>query len=79
MSDFLTVFENNFIPNADLRFKSKFKCSFTIVNRQPALRNGFAVITDSRIRQTNVCDGVYFNDFIKPNLAKKSYYEWNVW
>ena len=31
VSEFLTVFGNNFIPNADLR-KSRFKCSFTIVN-----------------------------------------------
>ena len=62
------MFENNFIPNADLR-QSKFKCSFTIVNRQPATRDGFAEITDSRIWQTNVYDGVCFNDFIKANLA----------
>ena len=26
-------------------------------------------MTDSRIWQTNVYDGVYFNDFIKSNLA----------
>ena len=67
MSEFLTVFENNFKPNADLR-QSRFKCSFTIVNQQPAPR-GFAEITDSRIWQTNIYDGVYFNDFIKSNLA----------
>ena len=35
VSEFLTVFQNSFVPNADLR-KSKFKCSFTIVNRQIA-------------------------------------------
>ena len=33
------------------------------------IRDGFAEITDSRIWQTNVYDGVYFNDFIKSNLA----------
>ena len=49
--------------------KSRFKCSFTIVNREPAPRNGFAKITDVRIWQTNVYDGVYFNSFIKSNLA----------
>ena len=62
------MFENNFIPNAYLR-QSRFKCSFTTVNQQPAPRDGFAEITDSRIWQTNVYDGVYFNDFIKSNLA----------
>ena len=35
----------------------------------PAPRDGFAEITDSRIWQTNVYDGVYFNDFIKSNLS----------
>ena len=34
--EFLTVFENNFIPNADLR-QSRFKCSFTIVNQEMVL------------------------------------------
>ena len=48
LSEFLTVFVNNFIPNADLR-QSRFKCSFTSVNRQPVPRHGFAEITDSRI------------------------------
>ena len=62
------MLENNFIPNADLR-QSRFKCFFTIVNRQFAPRDGFAEITDSRIWQANVHDGVYFNDFIKSNLA----------
>ena len=47
----------------------RFKFCFTIVNQQPALRDGFAEITDSRIWKTNVYDGVYFNDFIKLNLA----------
>ena len=40
VSEFLTVFEKNFIPNADLR-QSRFKCSFTIVNPQPTPRDGF--------------------------------------
>ena len=62
------MFESNFIPNADLR-QSRFKCSFTIVNQQPAPRDGFAEIADTRIWQTNVYDGVYFNDFIKSNLV----------
>ena len=62
------MLENNFIPNADLR-QSRFKSFFTIVNRQLATRDGFVEITDSRIWQTNVHDGVYFNDFIKSNLA----------
>ena len=32
VSEFLTVFENNFRPNADLR-QSRFKCFFTIANQ----------------------------------------------
>ena len=68
VSEFLTVFENNFRPNADLR-QSKFKCSFTMINRQSAPRDGFPEVTDSSIWQTNVYKGVYFNDFIKSNLA----------
>ena len=35
MPEFLKVSENNYTPNADLR-QSSFKCSFTIINRQPA-------------------------------------------
>ena len=50
VSDFLTVFENVFIPRADLR-QVRFKCTFTIVNGQPASRAGFAEITDSRVWQ----------------------------
>ena len=41
VSEFLTVFEYNFRPNGDLR-QSRFKCFFTIINRQPAPRDGFA-------------------------------------
>ena len=40
------MFENNFVPNADLR-QARFKCSCTILNGQPAPRYGFAEITDS--------------------------------
>ena len=68
MSEFLTGFENNYTPNADLR-QSGFKCSFMITHQQPAPRDGFAEITDSRIWQTNVYQGVYFNNFIQSNLA----------
>ena len=39
------------------------------MNQQAAPRDDFAGITDSRIWQTSVYDGVYFNDFIKSNLA----------
>ena len=34
-------------------------------------RDGFAEITESRIWQTNVYEGIYFNDFIKSNLANE--------
>ena len=41
VSEILTVFENKFRPNGDLR-QSRFKCFFTIINRHPAPRDGFA-------------------------------------
>ena len=69
VSDFLTVFENIFIPRADLRLV-RLKYTFTIVNSQPVRKVGFVEITDSRVWQRNVYDGVYFNDFIKSKLAQ---------
>ena len=69
VSDFLMVFENVFVPQPNLRWVC-FKCSFIIINCQPAPRTGFIEITDSRVWQTNVYDGVYFNDFVKSNLAQ---------
>ena len=33
-------------------------------------RIGFVEITDSRVQQTNVYNGVHFNDFVKSNLAQ---------
>ena len=56
-----------FIPRPNLRQVS-FKCTFTIANRQPAPRVGFAEITDSSVWQTNVYDGVFFNDYVKAIL-----------
>ena len=56
-----------FIPRPNLRQVS-FKCTFTIVNRQSAPRVGFAEITDSSVWQTNVYDGVFFNDYVKAIL-----------
>ena len=46
LSEYLTVFENNFLPYGDLR-QSRFKYSFTILNQEPTPRDGFAEITDS--------------------------------
>ena len=69
VSEFLTVFENVFVPRAHLRWV-RFKCSYTIINRQPSPRPGFIEITDSRIWQTNVYDGVYFNEYVESNLAQ---------
>ena len=40
ISEFLTVFEDVFVPQADLR-RARFKCSFTIINRQSSHRIGF--------------------------------------
>ena len=69
VSDFLAVFENVFVPRPNLR-RVCFKCSFTIINRQHAPRTRFIEINDSRFWQTNVYDGVYFNDFVKSNLVQ---------
>ena len=68
VSEFLTVFKNNYTPNADLR-QSRFKFSFTIINQQTASGDGFAEIIYSGIWQANVYEGIYFNNFIKSNLA----------
>ena len=42
VSDFLTVFENNFVPFNGV--VSPFKCSFTMINHQPPRRVGFVDI-----------------------------------
>ena len=63
------MFENVFVPQRNLRW-FPFRCLFTIINRQPAPKTGFVEITDSRVWQANVYDGVYFNDFVKSNLAQ---------
>ena len=65
VSEFLTAFENMFILRPNLR-QASFKCTFTIVNRQPASRARFAEITDSRVWQANVYKGMFFN--VKANL-----------
>ena len=67
VSEYLTVFENMFIPRPNFR-QVRFKCTFTIINRQTAPRARFADITDCRMWQTNVYDGVFFNDYAKSNL-----------
>ena len=69
VSEFLTVFENVFVPRPNLR-RVCFKCSFVIINHQPAPRTGFVEITDSKVWQTNVYDGVCFNDYVKSNLVR---------
>ena len=67
VSNFLTVFDNMFVPRPNLRQVS-FKSTFTIVNCQPARKVGLAEITASRVWQTNLYDGMYFNDYVKTNL-----------
>ena len=47
-----------------------FKCTITIANQQPPPEVGFVELTNSRIWQTSVNEGVYFNHFIKTNLAE---------
>lgn len=67
VSDFLTVFENMFISRPNLKQVS-FKCTFIIVNLLPVPKTRFAEINYSRMWQTNVFDGVFFNDYFKVNL-----------
>ena len=67
VSEFLTVFQNMFISRPNLRHVN-FKCTFTIVDGQPGSRVRFAETTDNRVWQTNVYDGVNFNDNVKANL-----------
>ena len=66
---FLTVFENDFIPQPNLS-RVRFKCSFTIINCHPAPRVGFVEVTNSKVWQTSVYEGVYFNEYVKANLAR---------
>ena len=40
------------------------------MNQQPPPAVGFVELTNSRIWQTSVNEGVYFNHFIKTNLAE---------
>ena len=63
----MTVFENNFVLHNGI--VSLFKCSFTIINCQPKPRVGFVDIVDSRVWQTDVYSGIFFNDFVESNLA----------
>ena len=67
VSDFLTVFESNFVSRGGI--VSLFKCSFTIINRQPPPRVEFVDILDSLVWQTDVYSGIYFNDFVISNMA----------
>ena len=67
VSDFLTVFVNNFVQRNG--FVSLFKRSFTIINCQPPPRVGFIGILFSRIWQTDVHSRIYFNNYVKLNLA----------
>ena len=67
VSDFLTVFENNFVLRNGI--VSLFECSFTIINHQPPPRVGFVDILDSCVWQTHVYSENYFNDFGKSDLA----------
>ena len=63
------VFDQNFFPRPNLE-KVRFKCSFTIINRQPPPAVGFVEITDTAVWIANNYEGVYFNDFIKSGIAK---------
>lgn len=69
VTEFLTAFENYFIPRPNLR-KVRFKCTFTIINRQPPLDVGFVEITSARVWVTNVYDGIYFGEIMKASLAE---------
>ena len=62
------VFEPIFVPRPNLE-KVIFKCSFTIINRQPPPAVGFGEITDTSVWVTSIYEGVYFNNFIKFGIA----------
>ena len=68
ISEFLMVFEQNFVPKPNLK-KVSFKCIFTIINQQPPPAVGFVEITDTRVWVTSVYEGIYFNNFIKFVIA----------
>ena len=57
ISEVLDVFENNFLPQRNLT-PVKFKCSFTIINRQLLPMPGFLETVDARVWVTNVYEGV---------------------
>ena len=67
IDEFMTVYEQKFVPR-DGR-KSKFQCSFTIVNSQPPPVQSAVEIEDSRTWTTGVYEGVYFNNYIKFRLV----------
>ena len=68
VSESLQVFENNFVPRLNLS-RVNFKCTFMLINQQLAPAVGFAEFTSSRVWVMNIFEIVYFNDFIKSNLA----------
>ena len=59
VEDFINAFDKNFNSSSDQ--KLILRCSFIIVNYQPAVQGGLPIY-DSRY------DGFYFNDFIKTSL-----------
>ena len=43
----------------------RFKCNFTIINRQPPPVNGFVGLTDARVWVMDIYEGVHFNEYAK--------------
>ena len=68
ISKFLMAFEQNFVPRQNLE-KVRFKCSFTIIKRQPPPAVGFIELNGARVWVTNFYEGVYSNDFIKTEIT----------
>ena len=48
IEEFFSAFEKQFVPRQKFR-PVLFKCTFTIVNRQPPPAAGFAEVTDTRV------------------------------
>ena len=63
--EFANVFDVNF--NSSGKDRLFFKCSFIIINYQPAVEGGLPIY-DSRFWSTKTFEGFFFNEFIKTSM-----------
>ena len=64
--NFINLFQLMFVPSD----KVHIKCTFLIVNFQPAPADGFIEFIDIRVWSTNVYSRVYFNECVKEGIIK---------